>query len=131
MIWIVYFINLMLANENPLIGRWVNMELSEVDYPAITICSEQTTKYAFAEQLGNYLDPNESHPYLLSKLQNKFFEKALERYAGYLYTYERQCKTKNDNRVDKTCEVSAISVHSISKVKISNNKNIAVCCIFV
>ena len=99
--------NVMIKDENPLIAIRGDIDLSEVEYPAITICSEQTTKYAFAERLGNYLDPDESLPDLLAKLQSKFLENALERYTGYTYTYERQCKTTND-RIDKTGEVSVV-----------------------
>ena len=91
----------------------MNIDLSEVEYPAITICSEQTTKYAFAERLGNYLDPDESHPDLLPKLQNKFLEKTLENLDDddypYKYQYARQCKNKF-SRKDKCCEVSAINI---------------------
>ena len=100
MIWIVYFINLIIEDENPLIGRWMNIDLSEVEYPAITICSEQTTKYAFAERLGNYLDPDESHPDLLPKLQKKFLEKTLENLDDDDYPYKyrvSQCKMSNIN----------------------------------
>ena len=123
MIWIVYFITLIIEDENPLIGRWMNIDLSEVEYPAITICSEQTTKYAFAERLGNYLDPDESHPDLLPKLQNKFIEKTLENLDDddypYKYQYARQCKNKF-LRKDKCCEVSAINISFRPKYKISN-----------
>ena len=109
-IWIVYFIKYSIEDDNPLVGRGLDIDLSEVDYPAITICSEQTTKYAFAERLGNYLDPDKGHPDLLSKLQDKFLEKTFERYYDYGfqnagYTYERNCKTKT-NRMHKSCEVS-------------------------
>ena len=97
----------MLANENPLIGRWVNMDLSEVDYPAITICSEQTTKYAFSEQLGNYLDPDKGLPDLLAKLQKKILESKLEEYGDYYNKYESRCK-KIDGRIDDSCVVSTI-----------------------
>ena len=33
------------------------MELSDLNYPAMTICPQGTTKNAIAERLGNYLDP--------------------------------------------------------------------------
>ena len=112
-IWIVYFIKYSIEDDNPLVGRRLNIDLSEVDYPAISICSEQTTKYAFAERLGNYLDPDKGHPDLLSKLQDKFLEKTFERYyndgfQNAAYTYERTCKTKN-NRIHKSCEVSHVT----------------------
>ena len=60
MIWIIYFIKYNIEDDNPLVERGLNIDLSDVDYPAITICSEQTTKYALAERLANYLDPQKS-----------------------------------------------------------------------
>ena len=92
----------------------VNVDLSEVKYPAITICSEQTTKYAFAERLGNYLDPNKGHPDLLRKWKKEYLDtvlKILEDYHAHLYgsNYKGRCK-KTTYRVDKTCEVSAIYI---------------------
>ena len=114
MIWIIYFIKHNIEDENPLIGRRINIDISEVEYPAITLCSELTTKYAFAERLGNYLDPDESHPDLLPKLQNKYLEKKLENYEikdnYYLYTYEFDCKSFPLTRKDKHCEVSPIHI---------------------
>ena len=85
MIWIIYFIKLIIADENPLVGRMVNIDLSEVEYPAITICSEQTTKNAFAERLGNYFDPDEGLPDLLNKLKKKFLDTVLKKYEYVKY----------------------------------------------
>ena len=99
---------IIIVDENPMIGRSLNIDLSEVEYPAITICSEQTTKYAFAERLGNYLDPDESLPDLLAKLQKKFLEKKLKEYGDFNFNYNSQCKTKL-GRVDDSCKVSAIT----------------------
>ena len=39
-----------------------HMKLSEIESPAITICSQSSTKFAIAEQLGNYLNANHSLP---------------------------------------------------------------------
>ena len=36
----------------------IDVQLSDLHYPAMTICSQGTTKYAIAERLGNYLDGN-------------------------------------------------------------------------
>ena len=57
-IWAFYFIVLQLFiwDENPAIIQKGNIELSELNYPAITICSKRSTKYAIVEQLGNYLN---------------------------------------------------------------------------
>ena len=76
--------NVMIKDENPLIAIRGDIDLSEVEYPAITICSEQTTKYAFAEQLGNYIDPDVELPHPLKKLQKKFFDELLMNQYGEL-----------------------------------------------
>ena len=113
MVWIVYFINLILADENPLIGRWVNMDLSEVDYPAITICSEQTTKYAFAEQLGNYLDPNKVLPNAINKFQKNIISQIMTQYSyGYGNDYHGSCINKlTAHQTDQICKVRQICIH--------------------
>ena len=82
--WILYIMNVMIKDENPLIAIRGDIDLSEVEYPAITICSEQTTKYAFAERLGNYIDPDLELPYPLKKLQKKFFDELLMNQYGEL-----------------------------------------------
>ena len=76
--------NVMIKDENPLIAIRGDIDLSEVEYPAITICSEQTTKYAFAERLGNYIDPDLELPHPLKKLQKKFFDELLMNQYGEL-----------------------------------------------
>ena len=76
--------NVMIKDENPLIAIRGDIDLSEVEYPAITICSEQTTKYAFAERLGNYIDPDLELPDPLKKLQKKFFDELLMNQYGEL-----------------------------------------------
>ena len=44
----------------------------ELKYPAITICPKVSTKYAIAEQLGNFLDPSNLPDELIS-LRESFF----------------------------------------------------------
>ena len=46
-----------LWNESPWLTTRAHVHLSEVQYPAITFCSDGATKYAIAETLGNYIDP--------------------------------------------------------------------------
>ena len=87
--WIMYIMNMVIKDENPLTAIRGDIDLSDVDYPAITICSEQTTKYAFAERLGNYFDPELELPDPLKKLQKRFFDKMLT--TQYPYGYDRLC----------------------------------------
>ena len=82
--WILYIMNVMIKDENPLLAIRGDIDLSEIEYPAITICSEKTTKYAFAERLGNYVDPELKLPYRLKKLQRKFFNELLMNQYGKL-----------------------------------------------
>ena len=89
--WILYIMNVMIKDENPLIAIRGDIDLSEVEYPAITICSEQTTKYAFAERLGNYIDPDLELPYPLKKLQKKFFDELLMNQYGKLLKKRDMC----------------------------------------
>ena len=58
-IWAFVFIEsqFQLWNENPWLTTKVDVDLSQLQYPAITFCSEGSTKYAIAERLGNYIDP--------------------------------------------------------------------------
>ena len=75
--WILHIMSIMIKDENPLVSIRGDMKLSDIEYPAITICSEHTTKFAFAEQLGNYVDPDQELPHGLQKLRHKFFDELL------------------------------------------------------
>ena len=46
----------------PSVIRWQNLNLSEIQSPAITFCSQTSTKFAIAEQLGNYLNADYGLP---------------------------------------------------------------------
>ena len=102
--WIMYIMNMVIKDENPLTAIRGDIDLSDVEYPAITICSEQTTKYAFAERLGNYIDPELELSDPLKKLKKRFFDRLLliEKY-NYVY-YEYLCK-KNDDLAPESCKV--------------------------
>ena len=65
--WFFYFMNTQVRiwNENKIIVNKMEMELSEIDYPAISFCSNSANKYGIAERLGNHLDPN-------VKMENEF-----------------------------------------------------------
>ena len=59
--------------ENPKFITEGNVELSELDYPAVTICSEGSTMYGVAERLGNYLIHETDLPNELLSIRNQFF----------------------------------------------------------
>ena len=46
------------------------MNLDQIDYPGITICSQTSTRYSIAERLGNYIDP-QNMPTELVALQER------------------------------------------------------------
>ena len=58
--WAFYFLpwNFQIWMENPSYLTKADIELAEIDYPAITIATPGSTKYAIAERLGNYIKPN-------------------------------------------------------------------------
>ena len=45
-------------NRNASFTTQKKVELSEIEFPAVTFCSRGATKYSIAERLGNLLDPN-------------------------------------------------------------------------
>ena len=71
-LWAIYFLVLLFLNNNPLIITKKNVELSEITYPAITICYEGSPKYSVAEQLGNYIDSSSKLPSEFISLRNLF-----------------------------------------------------------
>ena len=102
MAWIGFFIERIIEDENPSTVRREKLSLADIEYPAITICSEQTTKYAFAERLGNYIDPEKELPHDLKKLQTILMNKMMAKYDSL---YRFSCK-EAAYRTDESCKVS-------------------------
>ena len=71
-VWAVFFLTTLFQEweENAGIMTKGNFELK---YPAITICPKVSTKYAIAEQLGNFLDESNLPKELLSLRESFFF----------------------------------------------------------
>ena len=61
LIWVTYVMREQFLDwsENPTILTKSKMKLSDMEFPALTICSEGSTKFAIAEELGNSFAPNE------------------------------------------------------------------------
>ena len=57
-VWVFYFVGIQFSlwEQHPSIVTKIDYELADVSYPAITVCSKGSTKYAIAERLGNYID---------------------------------------------------------------------------
>ena len=75
-IWAVFFILNVLQDKNPIIIRSQDFQLSDLNYPAITACTDLNTKYSMVERLGNYFDSTKKLPSKLESLRNIMFEKA-------------------------------------------------------
>ena len=75
--WAVYFISMQLREDHASILLQGDIKSTELKYPAISICSKITTKYAIAERLGNFIDPMNMPDELLS-LRQDFFLRSLE-----------------------------------------------------
>ena len=60
LIWVTYVMREQFLDwsENPTILTKSKLKLSDMDFPALTICSEGSTKFAIAEELGNSFAPN-------------------------------------------------------------------------
>ena len=71
--WAIWFIpdQFKLWKRNPPIITKLSVDLSEVPVPAITIVSPCSTKFAIAEHLGNYMDP-ENLPKGVCKIRKLF-----------------------------------------------------------
>ena len=69
--WAYYFIThqFVLWRESPFLTTQGDAELSDLNNPAVTVCLGGSTKYAVAEKLGNYYNPNITLPKELLKLQ--------------------------------------------------------------
>ena len=76
--WAFYFVpsNLEVWKNNPSIVSKGNVDLSEIDYPAITIAPSGITKFAIVERLGNYLKP-EKTPDELKQMKSLLFKCAV------------------------------------------------------
>ena len=55
-IWLVYFMRDVIEDKNPLTMMTKDANLANIKYPAITICTDFSTRYAIAERLGNLYD---------------------------------------------------------------------------
>ena len=114
-VWAIYFIMLLFYDENPIIMRKGNIPLTQLTYPAVTICPKSSTKYAVAERLGNYIDPEVKLPEELKSLRMKLLLSVIElklnktswldsnmNIVGNKINYTSSCGTKD---AMKGCEV--------------------------
>ena len=58
LLWAGVFITNLAIENNTFTIRSTNTKLSDLKYPAMTICSKASNKFAIAERMGNYLNGN-------------------------------------------------------------------------
>ena len=77
-IWACYFIpsQIRLWGNNPTMITWKPSPLSLMNYPAVTIAPKQIIKYGIAEQIGNYINPD-NIPENFLELKKMLLESAL------------------------------------------------------
>ena len=105
-LWVCYVIpiQLKLWKEKSTIITKGNFELSELNLPAITICSKGSTKYAIAERLGNFVDPKFGLTEDLRSIRNEILVYVMElRY--YKVTRASSC-SYSDTVPKEGCKVS-------------------------
>ena len=110
-IWAVYFINLQFLSweESPSVIIQGKLDSADLKYPAVTICPKFSNKYAIAERLGNFIDPN-NLPEELLILRQEFFMCATRLWkqkpsTGKKY-YKERCIAAEDK--NNGCQVTII-----------------------
>ena len=72
-VWFLYFMSFQFRiwNDNSTFKSRAKLNLSDIDYPAVTFCSNSANKYGIVERFGNYLnsDAKLNHEFI-SWLQN-------------------------------------------------------------
>ena len=97
--WLGYFLREMIEDENPKTSIRMPLEINDLDYPAMTFCSEMSTKYAIAEKLGNMIDTSKELPVTLQKLRSNILSKQMDDYSK---AYKPSCV---NHPKPKYCEV--------------------------
>ena len=101
-VWAVYFISLCFIQlqEDHTIVLKGSMKLNELNYPAITVCSEVSPKYAIAEQLGNFFDTEKLLPEELADIfsdllkvlgEDHFLNRKIQTPSKYVKEYGYKC----------------------------------------
>ena len=96
--WAFYFVpnDYNVWKNNPSIISRASTNLSQIKYPAISIATPGSTKYAIAERLANYIKPN-SLPGKLKKIRSlllkcsTFVERSNPSDKVYFNSYQDKC----------------------------------------
>ena len=93
--WIFLFSEVQSWQRNPSVVSNKNVKLSDIPIPAVTFCSQSTTKFAIAERLGNYLNPDDDLPDELIEIRDVMIKYLLGTYTNAVGVgYGGQCGQK-------------------------------------
>ena len=93
--WLGYFLKGTIKDENPKTSIRLPLKIKDLDYPAITICSDLTPKYAFAEHLSNSVETRDKLPAKLELLRRKVLKNIIKsRTQDYFYICSFGSKAK-------------------------------------
>lgn len=96
--WAFYFVpnNYDVWRNNPSIISRASMNLSELKYPALSIATPGSTKYAIAERLANFIKPN-SLPSKLREIRSLLLKCSILQKRphpsdkGYFHSFQDTC----------------------------------------
>lgn len=106
-IWVIYFIVEIIKDYNPKIAWVKDTNIRELKYPAVSICSEVTTKNDVAERIGNYYNEELEIVDAWKDLKKELIEKS-SLLGGFAYSSKCSWQKSNDPR-PTYCEVRWIS----------------------
>ena len=104
-LWAGVFITNLIIQRNTFTVRSSDKKLTDIKYPAMTICSKASTKFAIAERMGNYLNGNSEklkHVLKIFAVAITFMSKHDSNETKLIYDkdclnyYEEECKVYVD-----------------------------------
>ena len=105
-----------LWDENPSVMIKGNVKLSQLNYPAMTICSKGSTKYALAERLGNFINPQFELPEEFLLLQKEFWNCAISNEMKLYFNEWKKVKNEYNclqpTELNQGCKVKYTLVHN-------------------
>ena len=118
--WFLFFVafQINLWNTHNTVATKAQLELSDIDYPAVTFCSHVANKQGIAERFGNYLNPNaklkdENLAWFRKQALNCSFEKQVPKVKKWNGVknkmnglYDKFCLSRPVEESSHTCEVS-------------------------
>ena len=112
LLWLSYVIYLVVLDDNPIVTNIENLDLTDIDEPAITICSESINRIGIAERIGNSIESSK-----VEKLVGKWSEimklcatiysqKALTDKNAYMSEQKFKSMCFSNGKMPQSCQVS-------------------------